>query len=570
MSKSSIYYVPEKKRKYYYASSGEYDIDMEPYIVNDYTLWANLNALDTITNPATVLVTELKGAKSYMYRVRFRSNVPDIFEKAEQEGGNVSQYVFFVPSDRFLRFESTNHCVPVPENNWEDYSFRFHALAAFYRLNVIPSLSMPLFEREDLFSNVCNDFYKKYHIEPPLNTALSSIFCNVFYALDFFGFITPSNLVEKDSVDASRNLADSFMNQQWGIGVPMKSKSSKSKKKSSNASKKKKRKSRRRRSDADNMSSDSNDNDDDNETENDLSEFISISDNTDEPSFDSLRSFAFSEIKFAIERYHNECFPWRASKLGLPPDVLDYTSYCNLLNAVQKVQRSLIKLHLLPTDCRTAQEALRAGVVKFQVQNKLPTGPCDLFTLRRLWNATSYGECDILSLCRLCGMETKEPEMPAYSNTLSELRVFGSQNDPELETPKKMDQIESVVNETLVRVRDRSEAQQLMMDEAQRSVQSQISRVEKAEEFARQILDSAGTIENILTAACEKGKKAEEIFDTANGVLDEIIEEHETIRKEFAKIKKRIDEERNGNKLLFLVNLVLLAIIIYRFIQAFS
>lgn len=562
---SSIYYVPEKKRKYYYASNGEYDTNMEPYLVNNYTLWANLNALDTITNPATVLVTELKGAKSYMYRVKFKNKAPDIFERAKQKDDEgVSQYVFFVPSDRFLRFESTNHCVPVPENNWEDYSFRFHALAAFYRLNVIPSLSMPLFEREDLFTEVCDEFYKKYHFGPPLNTALSSIFSSVFYALDFFGFLTPTSLTEKESFDAAKIMADSFLNQQWGTG---KSKYKLTKMKNK---RKKKRRSRRRRSDADSsMTLNLNDSSSD---DNESTALFDVNDDA-EVTFDSIRSFAFSEIKFGIERYHKECFPWRESKLGLPPDVFDRTSFCSLLNAIQKVRKGLTKLRLLPSDAVSTHDALRAGVIKFQELNNMPTGCCDLFTARRIWDASSTGECDTLALCRLCGMKTKEPEVPVYFNTLGELHVVtqpGSNSKDISSFSKKEEQIETVLNEAFARVRDRSEAQQLMMSEAQKSVEMQISRVDKSVETAKDIMKTAKIIEGKLDEARKKGSDAEIAFDSANEILDRIIEQHENIRKEFNHITKRIDEERNGNKLLFFVNMILLAIIIYRFVQCFK
>lgn len=542
-----IFCVAEKKRPYYFASNGDYFKDAGPIPIRGFTLWANLHALDTITTPATVVVTKLKDSIAFLYRVKFSSSTPDLYEKMVSDGLSI----FYTPSDSFLRLDSTHPCVPIPNNNWENNSFRFHALAAFYRLNVIPSLSMPLFEREDLFDDVCNDFYEKYHFNPPLNEALSSIFCKLFYSLKFFGFTSPSNLTEQDSLVAVEKLVHSFVNKKWGSGNTSKQPSSK-------LSKRQKRHSFLGASTSN--FNEENTLDPENDFEIDANEDIQ-----------NNRFFAFAEIKYAIAKYHNECYPWRSETL--PPDILDYTSYCNLIQAVERVRNTLITLKMLPDDAYSLQEALRKGIFKFQDVNHLPTtgGQCDLFTMRRIWNASQTNGCDLLALCRLSGLKTIDPEVPVFTHTLSELHSSLSKN-PKLKTPQnsknsQQNQIEQVMNEVLGRVRDRNESQQLIVQEATNSVQSQIARIDKASETAKDIQQMIDSIVTRLESAQSRGEIATRKFEEASDIIEEIIEENSKLKKEFDLIHKRIEEERNGNKILMFLIAFLFVVIMYKFLK---
>ncbi|OHS93345.1 hypothetical protein TRFO_40383 [Tritrichomonas foetus] len=480
----NVFCVPEKSRHYYFASNGKYQ-DKDPITVKNFTLWANLDALDTITDPATVIVTKSRGSTAQMYRVIFNSTPPDFFEVAEEE--NLS--IYYLPSDRFLQLESTSPCVPVPDNNWEECAFRFHTLAAFYRLNVIPSLSSSLFEREDLFDDICEKFYETYRISPPLNNALSSIFSDILFALEFFGFALPSNLSEKHSLDAARKLAVSYQ--------------------------------------------------------------ILHGETTE-------RSFAFTELSFAIERYHQECFPRRSEKHHIPPDVLDYNTYNILLSTVESVRKTLSSMNLLPDDLLT-HEALISGIYQFQTKYNLPTGCCDLFTLRHIWNASQSNECDLLALCRLSGMIVKDPKPPVYMNTLEKVTV--SKNMPNLQ------HVENIMNQVLHQVKSRSEAPQWMMNEAQRSVEYQISRIEEASKTAKDVEKMVSDIEERLSSTCQQNEESSEKFDEASQILDQILHEHMVMKKDFALVKKRIDEEKNVNKMLLCLIVLLAAVIIYKFFK---
>ena len=464
--------VPEKERRFYFLENLKYKDPENPIQVQDFTLWAQISSLDTITSPSNLIVTKSRGSYCYMYQVELESEPPDDFSVIDQSG----MKIFYTPTDKFLQSQASNPCVPIPENNWEECSLRFHALAAFYRLNVIPSLSLSLFEREDLFDSMCEQFCKKYRVSD-YAVSLPEIFEKTLFALEFLDFAS-SNLDEERSLNAAKEFVKEY--KQYG----------------------------------------------------------------------KCRGFAFTEIKNAISNYHKKCFPNRYKETGIPNDVLDCVSYYNLMNTIQFVRRSLVSLNLL------SDEPLLNDVRRFQhkyLVNEPSKGYCNTFTLRHLWNASMKNECDFLVLCRLCGMNIKNPLSPLYTKTLQKIDI----NDPQLNT------IENIVNQILDSIKDKSEASQWMIDEAQKSAKVQIKRIDKAATTTREIDRAVCNIEEKLEQACKQNEESATKFNDTSKLLNEIIDEHLAMRKEFSVIAKRIYKIRNGNRLLLIFVLILGMYVIY-------
>ena len=488
------YCVPEKNREHYFASSGRYQDTDTPIAVPNYSLWASLNALDTITSPAIVFATKSKEKRAYMYRVNF-IQPPNFFDISNDN----NMKIFYLPFDRFLQFISSSPCVHVADNNWEECSLRYHAIAAFYRLNVITSLSDSIFEREDLFDNFCEMFYKKYRAIPPFNNALSTIFSNVLFSLQFLGFATPLNLMEKKSIKAAKQLADEYI--------------------SSNGK-------------------------------------------------NSTRFFAFSEIAFAIERYHKECFPYRQEKYGLPPDVFDYRSYNSLISTVSFVRRTLSNLKMIP-DKYSFEDSLRAGVLEFQKKNNLPQNCCDMFTLRHIWNASltlhsdhNENECDLLGLCKLSGMPIQESVHPVYSEKLQKIKLPKS-----LESFNSIDiKFENALNQILSQVKNRKEAPQWMLNEAQKSAETQINKIEKLSDIANDIGKVVSHISDRLDQVSLQNEETMNKFDESAQIFDNITNEYTVLKHKYNQIERKISQIRNGNKLLFILIVLISLNIIYKFL----
>lgn len=524
---SNAFCVPEKLRPYYFAEKATYRDSVQPITVQDFTLWAQLSSLDTITSPVTVFATKSPGSSAFMYRIDFDSKPPDEFEVSEEPGLNI----FYISSEHFIQLEASHRCVPVPQNNWEECSLRFHALGAFYRLNVIPSLSLSLFEREDLFGYVCKIFFDKYRVSPPLCKALFELFTNLIFALEFFGFAIPSNIEEERSIKAVKDYIDKVLLDQINDSTPTKNRIN----------------------------------------------------NSDRSIYENVGCFAFSEIKFAIANYHNSCFPNRQKETGLSPYILDCTSYSNLLQTLNFVRRSLISMNMMP-DKLSSKDALIRAVNNFQQKNGLPVGSCDLFTIRHIWNQSMTNECDLFALCRLSGMKIVEPKAPIYTKTLGKIEIpnsikedFGNvirnrrreKAESNVDAEKvKMASVALVMNQIFEQVKDRSEAPQWMIDEARVSIEMQINRINKAASNAKEIDKSISEIEKRLDETCRQNKESTEIFVQTANLLDGILNEHASMKKEFAEIKKRIDQERRGNKLLLAIIAILAIFVFYHFFKS--
>lgn len=513
--------VPEKIRPYYFAENGKYRDLGQPITVQDFTLWAQLSSLDTITSPVTVFATKSPGSSAFMYRIDFDSALPEQFEVSEESG----MRIFYISPEHFLQLEASHPCVPVPRNNWEECSLRFHALAAFYRLNVIPSLSLSLFEREDLFDYVCNIFYDKYRVGPPLCEALFDLFSNLLFALEFFGFAIPSNIKEETSIRATKNFVEKLLLDQIADSSPNKNKNN--------------------------------------------------NNSSDKSIFENVGCFAFSEIKYAISNYHNACFPNRQKETGLSPDILDYSSYSNLLKTLNFVRHSLVKMNMMPDEL-SSRDGLILAVNNFQQKHGLPIGSCDLFTIRHIWNASMPNECDLFALCRLSGIKIIEPKAPIYTKTLRQIDInkvikddigreihYEGNNDDSDQL--KVGSVGIIINQILEQVKDRSEAPQWMIDEARVSIEMQINRINKAVANAKEIDKNVSEIEERLDQTCRQNKESAQMFEETANLLDNILNEHVSMKKEFVEIKKRIDQERQGNKLLLFCVIILAIFVIYHF-----
>lgn len=210
--KAVTYYVPEcqEKNRFYFASKAKYLVTT-PVQIPDFSLWAILDNLDTISTPYTVIATRSKGSISYMYPIVFSDDIqePDfnLLFVAQESGRNI----LFIPNDRFLQLDVTKTCVPIPNNYWEPNSFRFHVIAAFHRLNIIPSLCISIFARDDLFNEMSSKFFHIYSKNGQLPAVLASLFSDILFALEFFGFADPTNLAEIISYKESVALSEEFM-----------------------------------------------------------------------------------------------------------------------------------------------------------------------------------------------------------------------------------------------------------------------------------------------------------------------------------------------------------------------
>jgi hypothetical protein len=188
-----------------FGSLGRY-LSTDPVLVSDYELLIHAPSLDTFSAPFLLFATTAKGKSALLYQVAFDGpapEFPDFFEIAPHGTLRIP----FIPLRNLQRL---GNCIPIPSNDWASCSLRCHAVAAFYRLSLLPSVSLSIFKRADLFDQICEQFYSDYHVLPPIESALAYVFSELVFCLRLFGFSIPSTPAETHSLQCAQHRADAF------------------------------------------------------------------------------------------------------------------------------------------------------------------------------------------------------------------------------------------------------------------------------------------------------------------------------------------------------------------------
>jgi hypothetical protein len=460
--------VPEYQpgNRYYFAGNAVYH-SSDPIPIPGFDLWVSITALDRLSAPTTVIATESRSATSFFYPISFGdapTSLSDIFEISEING----QKVFYVPPERFVLESSAQPFLQVPNNDWSSCSSRFQVLAALYRLSIVPSLSPTVFTSHELFDDLCKSFCETYQVSPPVEVALASIFAELVFALDLFGFARPSTLGEANSIEAA---------------------------------------------------------------------FKILNDNPESCG----RTFAFGDIEFAITKFNRLAFP------DTPADRLTREGYYHLRNLVEFVRSALSSMGLIPDDF-FPRKALSEGVVRFQKVNGIPTGPCDPFTLRHIWSAAMPAGCDFTAICRLSGIAVPSSDLPAYTKTLEPI---------ELTEQNELQSVRTVISHIFGSILCHSEGADWLLKQAEKSVESQIERLDEAAKSARAIDDTVSVIDQKLEGIARQNGTAAEKFGETAQVLEDILTEHRAMLTEFSEVQKRVSADQDGNNILLAIVLIL-------------
>ena len=140
-----------------------------------------------------------------------------------------------------------------------------------------------------------------------------------------------------------------------------------------------------------------------------------------------------------------------------------------------------------------------------------------------------------MALCKLCGLGIQDPEPPVYVKTIQKIECIGEKQS------RGLKDVEDVVNEILEDIKDRSEAPQWMIKQAEKSIENQIKMVDDAAETARGIGVRVAEIQESLSMSQDQNISSK-LQETAQ-TLDEVIKLHATMKNDFNSIKKRVDEE---------------------------
>lgn len=476
-------YLPEycPDNKYYFAKDVSF-AESTTVTIPNCTLWAIVDSLDRITAPMTVVLTKTNGYSSELYRTicqyPFTFPIPTIFELTSID----NRSTFYIPGDRFLQFDATSPCVQVLNNQWITNEFRYHTLAAFYRLNIIPTISQSVFSEQQHFSKLSEKFFEKYNLHPPLSAALQMIFKNLCFAFRFFGFDFPTSSAEKQSLDAIQALSA-----------------------------------------------------------------INVSPN------ESQRLFAISEMKWMINNCRKVCFP----DSNLPKGIISAEMYHSLMDTINFIRTTLSRLNI-PQTGLNSNEGLINGIKNFQKMCGIPVGACDMFTLRHIINHITPASCDFTVLCKFCGMNQNFTSSLNFRAGFK--RITTMYADPSVNA------LEQAFNDALSTVKTHSEGPAWLVREAELSVDRHLKRIDDAATRCEAVSGRIISVKKQLNEIEEINGELSNTIERSGRYLDDVMDEHQAISDNFGKLRDRIMDIHRGNRLMFILNIVLFLIVLWRFI----
>ena len=276
--------------------------------------------------------------------------------------------------------------------------------------------------------------------------------------------------------------------------------------------------------------------------------------NEKRPESHENRYFAFSELKYAIENFHNSCFPDRS----LPPHILDYDSYHSLMSTVVALRCHLVRLDFLSNASLTPYDVVEA-IQSYQSFHKLPVGNCDFYTLRHIWNQSMAQECSIYGACNLCGVYTTIPDEINFHETLGKMKR--DQKKPELTG------VTNLVNEIFRNVYTHREVPNLMVKRLEEAVDKQVRFISELDSSQREVVEAIKKIEGGIVVNKIKNENTKREMAEANSIMESVMLKWRRMKKEAEKVKNIVEIQRKGNTILAIIILSLIAYVVYKYIQ---
>jgi hypothetical protein len=262
---------------------------------------------------------------------------------------------------------------------------------------------------------------------------------------------------------------------------------------------------------------------------------------------DQTRFFGFSEIQWAIARFNRATFPERPD-----PEVLDPAGWHRLHGTRAFLKRALVELDHFRDDL-SSRKALVDGVEFVQLMHRLPKdGVCDARTLRFVWDQALTSDCDLRAVCRLAELPIAFPTPPIMAKPLGRLDI------PELGEAAP---VQAVVNGILGRVPGIAGAGEWLVSELQKGVRGQLAALQGVSADARAMRERLASVQQSLEASNDQNDQSAQKFNDVSGRLEASLAGHAAMEKELDMAWKRIDEERRGNDILFIVFVGLLLVL---------
>jgi len=186
---NKIYLIPEvrKDNPFFYANKAE-QITIHPITVSGYRLWAIADYIDTYSSPYRAVAVSQSGKFCKMYPVRFPDGIPDFEILGFSLEPTNHGIMVFMKGAIFLEQHKDLVCIPVPKGDWNSHQSSFHILSALYHLSIIPTMSKYSFKTYNNLNIFEGEVNSQFGTSGLLKDSIASVFTNVLFGLEFFGF----------------------------------------------------------------------------------------------------------------------------------------------------------------------------------------------------------------------------------------------------------------------------------------------------------------------------------------------------------------------------------------------
>lgn len=183
-----IYLIPEihSTSPFFWAGSAE-QITLMPIPISGIKLYADTKELDSYASKRTIIVVEQQNKASKLYPVRFTKILP----KFEKYGYSIKKCphgnIVYMEYENFWKINSDSSFVSIADGDWLCNKRHFKTIAALYHLSLLPSLNKAVFKTE-INEDIENQLRMMYDVSGNVLESLTSIFKNVLFGLEYFGF----------------------------------------------------------------------------------------------------------------------------------------------------------------------------------------------------------------------------------------------------------------------------------------------------------------------------------------------------------------------------------------------
>ena len=129
-----------------------------PFKVENFKLFAFIERFDEVDYPFVVAPVRCNGKISMLYQYRFSEKLPDFkqlgFEIFPTENGDV----LYLSTETFSTLSSKYRSISIKSGHWPEVANKYHRLAAFSHLDVIPPLSKSYLKSDQKLDEIIKIF----------------------------------------------------------------------------------------------------------------------------------------------------------------------------------------------------------------------------------------------------------------------------------------------------------------------------------------------------------------------------------------------------------------------------